>query len=341
MSGLKRSWNPLLAVQFILQLRQLVRRVQPTIVHLHSSNAMGGALAVRTLGRIRPMVVATIHGLSTLSPGWRGSELLRTLYRLAMTAFLVFVDCIIFVCEADRRLGLQLKLGPASKARLVLNGVATDTPLTSREQAKRVLARTSPAGTPEVGPEDFVVGTIARLGYQKHVELLIDAAAQFRATPRPPRFVIVGGGPDAAKLQRYATEQRVDQWVTFTGPVPEAHRYLAAFDCFALTSRYEGLPYTVLEAAAAGIPVVATDVGGVTEIIEHDHAGRIVPPGDAAALAREIEWVRTNRGEASAQAARAKNKVMVEFSEQAMLARILDVYRELADAYRMRTRETF
>jgi glycosyltransferase involved in cell wall biosynthesis len=132
------------------------------------------------------------------------------------------------------------------------------------------------------------------------------------------------------RLRRLAVENGVNEDVIFAGNVQDAKRYLMAFDCFALTSRYEGLPYSILEAGAAGIPVVATDVGGVSEVITHGVTGRLVPGGDATALAREIEWVRTHRAAAEVQAAAAREKIVKEFSEKEMIRRILKIYQEVA-----------
>ena len=335
--GLRRSWNPLLALVYLRELRSLVRAQQPDIVHFHSSNAMVGLLGIRghrgpgaqgssdsrnrnpgTPGPRDPTtsIIATIHGLSALHPGWRGPEIIRLAYRMGLRFLLCRADKVIFVCESDLKMALEQKLVSANKAVVVHNGVSAKTDYLSREEARRKLFGVA-SGECRVA-SDYVIGTIARMDYAKNLEALIGAAAEVinkknegvkelksdgvdkptDGLDTPPSLlhsftpslllVIIGGGPEEKKLRALAEKLSIADRVIFAGNVPNAARYLKAFEIFALTSRFEGLPYAVLEAAAAGLPIVTTAVGGVPEIIEDGVSGILVNVVAGLALLNEV-----------------------------------------------------
>src|SRR5207302_9722355 len=125
------------------------------------------------------------------------------------------------------------------------------------------------------------------------------------------RFVVVGDGPMRSKLERAARGLPF----TFTGAVDDVPAQLAGFDVFALPSRFEGLCLAVIEAQAAGVPVVATPVGGIVETAVPGETGLLVPPGDAPALADAILRVLDRPEEAAAMAAEARRRVLGRFSE--------------------------
>jgi glycosyltransferase involved in cell wall biosynthesis len=140
--------------------------------------------------------------------------------------------------------------------------------------------------TPQVGPairvgDGVVVGSTGRLVWEKGYENLIQALALVPGATA----VIVGEGPERGRLEKLARELGVAERLVFTGWKDDVSPYLRGFDVFALASRAEGLPLAVLEAMEVGLPVVATDVGSVSEAVTSGSTGLLVPPNDTAALA--------------------------------------------------------
>ena len=131
----------------------------------------------------------------------------------------------------------------------------------------------------------IVIGSLGRLTVQKDYELLV------RALPMLPdaRLVLVGDGPERPELERVAHELEVADRLNVTGWVSDAPRRLAEFDVFALPSRWEGMPLGILEAMHAGLPVVATDVGSVAEVVVDGDSGYVVASGDLAALTDRLQ----------------------------------------------------
>lgn len=144
-----------------------------------------------------------------------------------------------------------------------------------------------------LGDGDRLVITVARLEHQKGIDVLIEAVA--RIVPVHPgwRFAVAGDGVDEMRLKALAQERGVAGNVIFLGRVSRPHLYLRAADLFLLTSRWEALPFTIVEAFQAGIPAVATACSGVVELID-DEVGAVVPIGDVEAIAREVTRILSN-----------------------------------------------
>lgn len=312
-----RSWSLRHALLYFSELRRLLRRLKPDIVHFHSSNALLGIIAAQSLGAGRPNIVATIHGWSLLHPGWRRSRLLKSLYRVVMRFVLSRANRVILVCEADRELARRQDLVPEAKVRVIHNGIQPDLEFLPREAARRALSAEE---------MEFIIGTVARADYPKHLELLVRIAAGLQAQ----NFVwrIVGDGPENEKLRQLIRMSGLGEKVKLLGKHPDPRKLMSGFDVFLMTSRFEGFPYALLEAGLAARPVVATSVGGVPEIIEHGKTGRLAAAGDAAALAREIMWCFENREAARQMGEALREKVRHEFAEQRMVEKTWGVYLE-------------
>jgi glycosyltransferase involved in cell wall biosynthesis len=141
-----------------------------------------------------------------------------------------------------------------------------------------------------VGDGKQLIITIARLEHQKGIDILIDCVAKYSKTHPQARFVIAGDGPDEEKLQALARQKGVDGQLQFLGRVSRPHLYLRASDLFLLTSRWEALPFTIVEAFQAGTPSVAAACSGVVELID-DSVGAVVPIGDIEAFCAALERI--------------------------------------------------
>lgn len=261
-AGLGRSRNPFKAIRYLHALYALLRKDgRRPVVHLNSSNALAGSLAAKLAGS---RVIFTVHGLSMLDRGYETSLLLRGVYWAWFKLWFRFVDGIVAVSSGNARRIAELKLGTAS---VIPNGIDT--------AAIRFMARNE--AREELGvPHDAPVAiTVGRLEYSKRQEVLIDAWEGVLARVPEARLVLVGDGPEREALQQQATRARVHHRVVFAGARADAASLIPAGDIFVLPSRYEGWPLVLLETLAAGVPALASDVGGIEELL--GPAGTLLP----------------------------------------------------------------
>jgi phosphatidylinositol alpha-1,6-mannosyltransferase len=180
----------------------------------------------------------------------------------------------------------------------------------------------------------LVVLAVGRLVPIKNMRLLIDAMPALLARVPSAHALIVGDGPEQDMLERRARELQVLDAVTFTGYVPNADLppYYRSADVFALTSTFDNSPNVVLEAMAAGLPVVCTDVGGVRAFVEVAAGGSLVPPGDATLVADALAAWLDDAPRRNAAAAHNRRVVLERHSWRASARRLLDVYERVVRA---------
>jgi glycosyltransferase involved in cell wall biosynthesis len=179
--------------------------------------------------------------------------------------------------------------------------------------------------TPALELDGRIVGNVARLAAQKGQRYLVEAAPAVLERHRDARFVIVGDGDLRGELEALARARGVADRFLFTGAREDVPGLLASFDLFAFPSLFEGLCLSVIEAQAAGVPVVATPVGGIRETVEDGVTGFVVPPADAGALADRIVFCLDHPDEARRAAEEARRRV-ARFSRERMLEETLAVY---------------
>jgi glycosyltransferase involved in cell wall biosynthesis len=169
--------------------------------------------------------------------------------------------------------------------------------------------------------EGRVVGTVGRLVEQKGLRQLVEAAPLVLEHHSDVRFVVVGDGPLRAELEAAAGDRFL-----FTGWREDVPELLASFDVYALPSLYEGLVYAVIEAQAAGVPVVATPVGGVRENVVDGETGVLCRPGDAESLAAGINRLLDDPGEARRLADAARRRVFERYDVRRMVEETIALY---------------
>ena len=180
-----------------------------------------------------------------------------------------------------------------------------------------------------VSPDTFVVGTVARLDPVKDLGTLLGAAARI-ARDRPILVVVIGDGPERARLESTAQDLGLASSVRFLGRRDDARTWLWACDAYANSSISEGVSLTILEAMAAGLPVVATSVGGTPEVLD-ETCGRLVPARTPAAFAAALLSLARNPEARSAVGRNARARVESRFSLDRMVRQYADVYRAVAN----------
>jgi glycosyltransferase involved in cell wall biosynthesis len=184
-------------------------------------------------------------------------------------------------------------------------------------------------GLPGSGP---VVGTIGRLSQKKGQKDLLAAAGMVLSRLPEARFVLVGDGPLAGELQRQARELGIEDKVRFLGPVADGARLLGSMDVFVLPSHIEGMSNGLIEAMAAGLPIVATDAGGNAEVVADGQTGFIVPPQNPFCLAEAILTLCKDPERARAMGAAGRVRARERFTADLMVRRLEDLYRGLLAA---------
>jgi glycosyltransferase involved in cell wall biosynthesis len=173
---------------------------------------------------------------------------------------------------------------------------------------------------------------VAALRKQKTLDRWVKAAALISDLDRPVRFLLVGDGPERARVERHVAELGLNPQFIFAGLVQDVWPFLSAMDVFMQSSDFEGLPLAVLEAMAAGLPVVATDVGGVKEAVVHEQTGFVIETTDAGVLARRVKWLLDDGNLRIRMGSASREVVAARFSAVAMTNAIETVYRRVLDA---------
>jgi glycosyltransferase involved in cell wall biosynthesis len=168
------------------------------------------------------------------------------------------------------------------------------------------LARTAARQSLGLPPHEFIVGWAGRVSHEKGLDVLIDALASVH--PLPVNLAVLGDGPERPALERRATRLGIGDRVRWHGFVPDADTLFAAFDVFVLSSRTEGCPQVLFEALASAVPIVATRVGGVPDIITTGE-GTLVEPGQPLALAGAINSLYRDGDSARERAQRARARL--------------------------------
>jgi glycosyltransferase involved in cell wall biosynthesis len=298
--------------RWLATLRRSLVREPVDIVHAHSPvAAVGARIVARSLPRRRrPRVVVTDHNL------W-DSYVTATRWADALTGGLD--DARLTVSEAVRT---SLPRRVHRRAQTVLQGIEVEKVRAQRAERADVRA--------ELGlePGTLVVGTVANLRPAKAYPELLAAAREVLGRLPGVRFLMVGHGPLESEIAALHARLGLGDRVLLLGHRPDAVRVMAACDVFVLASLYEGLPVALMEALALGLPVVATTVGGIPELVEHGREGLLVPPGRPRELAAALVTVLsdTERREQMAEAAARRG---AELSIDTAVQRTEAVYHDL------------
>lgn len=292
---------------------RLVRRVRPDVVHAHSSKA-GAVARIARAAFTRVPLVYTPHGYAFAGYFERAAE--RRAYRAAERMLAPLATVTLCVCHAERRLAESIG---ARRTRVVHNGV---------EEPEPEAPAAAIAALGDGGP---VVGALTLLRPGKGIETLVDAVPRLLESVPDARVVVAGEGPDRGALEARARDRGVADAVHFIGATAGAMPLLAGSDVFVSASWAESFPLNVLEAMAAGVPIVATDVGGTGEAIEDGSSGLLVPARDPGALADAVAALLTDRARAAALGAEARERQRSRFSVDRMIDGSLQVYSECAD----------
>jgi glycosyltransferase involved in cell wall biosynthesis len=289
-------------------LSALVGRLQPRVVHTHGYRAdvIGGAVARAH----RVATVSTVHGFTG---GGRRNRLNETVQCFALRR----ADAVIAVSRplVDRltRAGV-----PREKIRWISNGFSPSDSMMTRAVARRALG---------IADDAIVAGWVGRLSHEKGADVMLSALAE---SDRSWRLSMIGEGRERNRLAAQTAKLRIEDRVVWHGAVANAGALMPAFDAFVLSSRTEGTPIALFEAMNARVPVVATQVGGVPDVVTSEHA-LLVPAEQPAPIAEALAELRRDPSAATRRSDRARDRVLQAFSAEAWIDAIEEVYRAVCD----------
>ena len=302
----------------ILRLYRLLRRERIDILHSHCFLAN---VAARVVGRVAgtPVVIAAHHDTDV----WMG-PLARFVERQTARLGTRVAAC----SEAVRRFAIERHGLPAATVVTLRNATA---PVPAPSAADRAAARTALGAA----PDDRLVGTLGRLDEpKKGLRTFVAAAARVAAAVPRARFVLIGDGAARPELERRAASYGIRDRVRFHGEVADPERLLPGLDLFVQPSLWEGFGLSVVEAMAAGLPVVASRVGGIPEAARDQIEALLVPPGDATRLAEAIVSLLRDPARAARLGAAGRRRAVEEFP----VARLVDETAALYDGLLPRAR---
>jgi glycosyltransferase involved in cell wall biosynthesis len=301
----------------VAELTEILGRGDFDLVHTHSAKAGGiGRIAARRAGV--PSVVHTFHGFPFHAfQSWaRRTAYIRAERRLGRSTDMFFAVGSETAAEAVR-----LRISPPERVRAIVSPVADDVrPLTrtSRADARRLL---------HVPPGMRVIGSVGRLDHQKAPKDLVEAV---RALPHPNVFTIwIGDGPLRRDVERLVEAEGMSDRFVLVGERDDVSRLLPAFDVFAMSSLYEGLPCAVVEAMLCGVPVVATAVNSVPEVVIPGRTGLLARPADPASLSSALAYLLDRPEEGARMAVAARELVGEGFTAEALGRELTEVYEGL------------
>lgn len=302
--------RPGIDLRYPLRLARAIRRADCDVLHAHNNTALfyGALGAVASGGR---RVVFTAHDRDL--PRLPARVLQRMLGKVTTRA--------VAVSEAGRDNLLDFDGFEEKRVTVVRNGADASAfrKLPERAASRRAL------GLP---PDAEVIGTVARMHPEKNLPLLIQAFARVARRRERAVLVIAGDGPERPRCEGVALGAGISDRVHFLGTRSDVTRVLAALDVFVLSSDTEGLPMAVIEAMAAELPVVATDVGAVRELVREGVNGHLAPRGSDEALAARVLDLLENADVARAMGVRGAEIFRAEYTLERMAAGYGRVYRE-------------
>lgn len=286
--------------RLIGRMATILRELRPSVVHSHQLGALVyGGPAARKAGV--SLIVHTEHGkhyAHSLRARWLG----RFATRYAKRVFAVSTD----IFQEIVRSGVA----PEPKIRLALNGI--DTQRFASADGLRVRVELG------VKADGFLIGTVGRLAEVKQQETLLRAFALLIAQVPTAKLVLVGDGPMRKYLESVTSKLGITERVTFAGAQLRPENYIAAMDVFALTSRSEGTPLSILEAWAAGKPVIASSVGGIPDLIREGKTGLMFSPGNYNELKDRLADLAADSNYRQKLGEAARARVMSEFDVKIM-----------------------
>ncbi len=288
-----RAISPFSEIRAGYSIWRCIRNTNPDVVHLNSSKMglLGGIIA--RLQRV-PKIVFTVHGFPYTA---HQPQPIQWLAQLATALTFRCATDIICICKADQKV-IKTFRSARNKVRFIPNGIEQSIPHTPKQSARTQLATLYP-DLPAPSSKATWIATGTELHPRKGIQTVIEACAQLAKTGYSFHLCIYGAGPYEQRIREQIKQLELESHVTLLGFVKDLPRQITAFDGFILASYKEGLPYVLLEIAQAGVPLIASDIDGIPDIITHQKTGQLIDPHHTQtivqAMTNLIEYPDTQR----------------------------------------------
>ncbi len=313
---LDRPINPLRDFFSFIEIYLFIKRNRIQIIHTHSSKAgIIGRLAAG-LAKVE-VIVHTVHGWSFND---YQSKIKRKFFIWLEKLSANFTDKIIVVSNSDRKRGLENQIGKEDKYLIIRYGIDYTQFEIKDDSIRKEL---------QINRDNLLVGMVSCFKPQKSPQDFIKLAFLVHKNIPNVKFLLVGDGILRAPIEKSIRRLNLEQVIILTGWRRDISRILASIDVFVLTSLWEGLPISALEAMAASVPVIATDTGGISEIISDGETGFLVPPHDLKELSQKLLLLLKDKNLRVRMANRAKESLGYDFRTENMAANIQNIYNDL------------
>jgi glycosyltransferase involved in cell wall biosynthesis len=323
--GLSRELSPIRDAVAAWRVARIIRRVRPDIVHTHTAKAgaVGRVAAVLTGPGRRPVVVHTFHGHVLRGYFGRAGTLL---FRAIETVLARVTDRLVAVSPEVRDELVGLHVAPRKKFSVVRLGIELEPRVHFDGDVAELRRRHG------IAAEKFVVGWFGRMTAVKRTDDLLTMLAGLRERGIDALLLLVGDGDDRDRLEQRAHDLGLARSCLFTGYQEDVAPWYAICDAVALTSASEGTRVTLIEALAAGRPVVATKVGGVPDVVDEGETGFLVRPRDTHALAERLEILARDPERRAAMGAAGRERMLERYGVDRLVDDVDVLYRELLEA---------
>ncbi len=320
LSHVKREISPIDDLLAIFEIRNLIKKIKPDIIHLNSSkiSILGPISSIFT----SPKIIYTAHGwvFNEPLPIWK-----KMFYKYAEKFTAPLKDKIICVSEFDYKTAIQEKICRKENLTTIHNGIKNRNLQTKTESLSKLQA----TGW-ELRDSDLIIGSIGHLyktkGYKYLIRAIDIVVTKYK---KNIRLFIIGEGDERKDLEREIKKLKLEKNIILTGTVQNASRVLPAFDAYVCSSVKEGFPYSIIEAMMSGLPIVSTNVGGISEQITDQKSGILVEPKNPEQLARGIIKLIDDKDFRERLGAEAKKKAEHEFTIEKMIQKTKEVYATL------------
>ena len=317
-SNFQRKVNPLRDIFVFFEILSLLFQLKPDIIHTNSSKAGGIAgfagWIYKNISNKKIKLIFTAHGWAFAEDKskWK-IELIKLFSKITA----IFYNQIICVSEYDRKIAIENNIAPEKKLITIHNGIDIENInfLTKAKAQKKLINKTSP----------LVIGTIAEWTSNKGLIYLLEAVKEIKDKNFDVIFIGSGENQDKEKLIKFIEKNKLKN-IHLIEFIPNAVNYLKAFDIFVLPSTKEGLPYTIIEAMIAEIPIIATNVGGIPEMIENNINGILIETKNPDIIGEKILELINNPETVQKSIQKAKQKAEQEFTLEKMIKETKELY---------------
>ena len=319
---LRRSISPLNDIRACFEIRDLIKSFKPDDLFLLSSKAAFVSSLATALLRYHPNRLRVIYRIGgwTFNDPWHPAkkQLWLNLERLSAK----WKDIIIVNNRHDLEQAQKLGIKPRKGIVLIHNGLDLNKiDFLPRDEARIKIYEKISRSSGKIFQANIIIGAISNLYPTKGIRTLVETAEYFKNNENVA-FIVIGEGEERKNLESLIVSRKLQHKVFLLGRIPEAHKFLSAFDLFVLPSVKEGFPWALIEAMAAKIPVIATRVGAVPEIINDGKNGFIVEPNNPPQLAAKIKEVLTSDHLYKEFSIQGHQTVLFNFSEDKMVKEI-------------------